>query len=165
MCSSDLRDLSLTQAARLPESNKLTDGRWATGQDEVTVETKLAESLGLELGDSLTFTGPGPAINATVVGLREVDWESFAPNFYFIFSPDTLKAQSRTWITSFFLPQVQQAELGGLVQKFPQISLLDVMPSSPRSKTSLAKLAAPLLWWVCCCYWPHCWCLWPRCWR
>ena len=120
------RDLSLTQAARLPESNKLTDGRWATGQDEVTVETKLAESLGLELGDSLTFTGPGPAINATVVGLREVDWESFAPNFYFIFSPDTLKAQSRTWITSFFLPQVQQAELGGLVQKFPQISLLDV---------------------------------------
>ena len=120
------RDLSLTQAARLPESNKLTDGRWATGPDEVTVETKLAESLGLELGDSLTFTGPGPAINATVVGLREVDWESFAPNFYFIFSPDTLKAQSRTWITSFFLPQVQQAELGGLVQKFPQISLLDV---------------------------------------
>ena len=120
------RDLSLTQAARLPESNKLTHGRWATGPDEVTVETKLAESLGLELGDSLTFTGPGPAINATVVGLREVDWESFAPNFYFIFSPDTLKAQSRTWITSFFLPQVQQAELGGLVQKFPQISLLDV---------------------------------------
>ncbi|EUC70539.1 ABC transporter permease [Alcanivorax sp. 97CO-5] len=120
------RDLSLTQAARLPESNKLTDGRWATGPDEVTVETKLAESLGLELGDSLTFTGPGPAINATLVGLREVDWESFAPNFYFIFSPDTLKAQSRTWITSFFLPQVQQAELGGLVQKFPQISLLDV---------------------------------------
>ena len=120
------RDLSLTQAARLPESNKLTDGRWATGQDEVTVETKLAESLGLELGDSLTFTGPGPAINATVVGLREVDWESFAPNFYFIFSPDTLKAQGRTWITSFFLPEKQQAELGGLVQEFPQISLLDV---------------------------------------
>ena len=120
------RDLSLTEAAHLPESNKLTHGRRATGPEEVTVETKLAESLGLELGDSLTFTGAGPAINATVVGLREVDWESFAPNFYFIFSPDTLKAQGRTWITSFFLPEKQQAELGGLVQEFPQISLLDV---------------------------------------
>ena len=90
------------------------------------MESKLADSLGLKLGDSLTFTGAGPAISATVVGLREVDWESFAPNFYFIFSPDTLKSQGRTWITSFFLPEDQQGELGELVQQFPQISLLDV---------------------------------------
>ena len=34
--------------------------------------------------------------------------------------------RSRTWITSFFLPENQQAELGELVQQFPQISLLDV---------------------------------------
>jgi len=120
------RDLSLTEADALPDSNVLTEGRWASGPQEVTVESKLADSLGLKLGDSLTFTGAGPAISATVVGLREVDWESFAPNFYFIFSPDTLKSQGRTWITSFFLPEDQQGELGELVQQFPQISLLDV---------------------------------------
>ena len=46
------RDLSLTEADALPDSNILTEGRWASGPQEVTVESKLADSLGLKLGDS-----------------------------------------------------------------------------------------------------------------
>jgi putative ABC transport system permease protein len=43
-----------------------------------------------------------------------------------MFSPGTLDAQSRTWITSFYLATEKSKELGSLVQEFPQISLLDV---------------------------------------
>jgi putative ABC transport system permease protein len=120
------RDLSLTEADALPDSNVLLEGRWIERPGEVTVESKLAESLGLKLGDQLTFTGAATPIEAEIVGLRDVDWESFAPNFYFMFSPGTLDAQSRTWITSFYLATEKSKELGSLVQEFPQISLLDV---------------------------------------
>lgn len=120
------RDLSLTEADTLPDSNVLLEGRWVEQPGEVTVESKLAGSLGLKTGDLLTFTGAAAPIEARVVGLREVDWESFAPNFYFMFSPGTLDAQSRTWITSFYLAPEKSADLASLVQQFPQISLLDV---------------------------------------
>ena len=120
------RDLSLTEADTLPDSNLMQEGRWADSPGEVTVESKLAESLGLKVGDRLTFTGAATPIKAEVVGLRDVDWESFAPNFYFMFAPGTLEAQSRTWITSFYLPPEKSNALGSLVQQFPQISLLDV---------------------------------------
>ncbi|MZR61805.1 FtsX-like permease family protein [Alcanivorax sp. DP30] len=120
------RDLSLTESNTLPDSNKITAGRMAEHPGEVTVESKLASSLGLEIGDQLTFTGSATPITATVTGLREVDWESFAPNFYFMFAQGTLAAQNRTWITSFFMPETKSAELSQLVAQFPQISLLDV---------------------------------------
>ncbi len=120
------RDLSLTESNQLPDSNLMKEGRLAAQPGEVTVESKLAGSLGLQLGDRLTFTGPAMPIVATVTGFREVDWESFAPNFYFMFAEGTLSAQNRTWITSFFLPENKSAELSTLVAHFPQISLLDV---------------------------------------
>ncbi|MCG8393807.1 MAG: hypothetical protein MI745_12055 [Pseudomonadales bacterium] len=120
------RDLSLTEADTLPDSNLMLEGRWSEQPGEVTVESKLAKALDLSLGDRLTFTGAATPIKAEVVGLREVDWESFAPNFYFIFSPGTLDAQSRTWMTSFYLPPEQSSKLGSLVARYPQISLLDV---------------------------------------
>ncbi|MCK0152525.1 ABC transporter permease [Alcanivorax sp. S6407] len=120
------RDLSLTESNTLPDSNLIKDGRMAQQPGEVTVESKLADSLGLSIGDKLTFTGSATPINATVTGLREVDWESFAPNFYFMFAEGTLEDQNRTWITSFFMPAEKSAELSQLVVQFPQISLLDV---------------------------------------
>ncbi len=120
------RDLSLTESNSLPDSNVMSEGHLAGQPGEVTVETKLAESLGLALGDELTFTGSATPITATVTGLREVDWESFAPNFYFMFAEGTLDSQNRTWITSFYMPVENSAELGELVALYPQISLLDV---------------------------------------
>ena len=120
------RDLSLTESDSLPDSNTLLEGRFARHAGEVTVESKLAESLGLKVGDALTFTGAAAPFDATITGFREVDWESFAPNFYFIFAPGTLEAQSRTWITSFYLPESEAGALAELVSRYPQISLLDV---------------------------------------
>ncbi|WP_194296690.1 ABC transporter permease [Alloalcanivorax profundimaris] len=121
------RDLSLTEAERLPESNRTLEGRWlGDGPGEVSVEADLADSLGLEVGDALTFTAQAGDLSATVVGVREVDWESFEPNFYFMFSPGTLDGQSRYWLTSFYLPEDRAGELPALIRQFPQITLLDV---------------------------------------
>ena len=120
------RDLALTEATRLPSSNRVIAGRWVEKQQEVSVEASLAQSLGIRPGDTLTFTGSRGTLAAKVVGLREVNWESFAPNFYFMFGPGSLAGQDRTWLTSFYLPQPQSEQLSALVKRIPQISLLDV---------------------------------------
>ncbi|GAA5118542.1 ABC transporter permease [Alloalcanivorax gelatiniphagus] len=121
------RDLSLTEAERLPDSNRTLEGRWVGDRPgQVSVESELAEALDLTVGDTLTFTAQAGDLQATVVGLREVDWESFEPNFYFMFSPGTLDGQSRYWLTSFYLDEDQAGELADLVRRFPQITLLDV---------------------------------------
>lgn len=120
------RDLSLTESDQLPDSNKVSAGRWLEAPGEVSVEAKLADSLGLKVGDRLTFTTQSREADATVVGLRQVDWESFEPNFYFMFSPDSLEGMDRAWLTSFYLPPERGSDLPALIQRFPQISLLDV---------------------------------------
>ncbi len=125
------RDLILTQAARLPNGNRVQDGQWHTEDGSpittgVSVEQELAQKLGLKLGDNLQFVSNRGAFHSTVTSVREVDWETFAPNFYFIFSPGSLANQDITWLTSFWLPPGDGARLAQLLRQLPHITLLDI---------------------------------------
>lgn len=130
------RDLALTESAQLPTSNQLVEGRWY-GQEkrtnnnehnelEVSVESELAEGLQLALGDRLTFVTSRGELSATVTSIRKVDWESFAPNFYFMFSENAFAQQDITWLTSFWLPAGDGQRLAELMQSLPHITLFDV---------------------------------------
>ena len=121
------RDLALTESAELPDSNRLLSGAWLrAAPGEVSVESELAEALQLQLGDTLQFITSQDPVNVTVTSIREVDWESFAPNFYFMFSPGTLDGQDVTWLTSFWLPAGHGSRLAELMSTMPHITLLDV---------------------------------------
>ena len=125
------RDLSLTWAAELPADNQLIAGAWWSGQaaDElpgVSVESELAESLKLQLGDRLTFSVGGLDRETRVTSLRKVDWNNFQPNFYMIFEPGTLQDLPTTYLTSFYLPPNQERQLVELSRAFPAVTLLQV---------------------------------------
>ncbi|MCK5873898.1 MAG: ABC transporter permease [Alcanivoracaceae bacterium] len=121
------RDLALTEESRLPESNLVRDGEWhGKRRGEVSVEAELADSLGLKTGDRLTFVTSRSELHATVTSIREVDWESFAPNFYFMFSPGAFVEQDATWLTSFWLPEGDGRRVAELMAALPHITLLDV---------------------------------------
>jgi putative ABC transport system permease protein len=121
------RDLALTEENRLPESNRVRDGQWhGKRRGEVSVEAELADSLGLKTGDRLTFVTSRSELHATVTSIREVDWESFAPNFYFMFSPGAFVEQDATWLTSFWLPEGDGRRVAELMAALPHITLLDV---------------------------------------
>ncbi|WP_369959377.1 ABC transporter permease [Pseudomonas benzenivorans] len=125
------RDLSLTWAAELPENNRLLRGDWwnrarASELPGVSVESKLAESLNLKIGDRLSFSVGGLTREARVSNLREVDWNNFQPNFYMIFEPGTLQDLPFTYLTSFYLPARQERELVELARTFPAVTLLQV---------------------------------------
>ncbi|GFM89911.1 ABC transporter permease [Pseudomonas cichorii] len=126
------RDLSLTWAANMPEGNRLTAGNWwapATAADAkpgVSVEAKLADSLGIKLGDNLSFIVGGLTREAVVTSLRDVNWDTFQPNFFMIFQPGTLTDLPTTYLTSFYLPPGQDKQIVELSRAYPAISILGV---------------------------------------
>lgn len=139
------RDLSLTWAEGLPKDNKTIAGRWdATKRGQVSIEQKLAKSLRVELGDKLTFTIGSQTMHATVSHIRSVRWDTMKPNFYMIFSADTLSAYARTYITSFYLPKDNKNYLNLLVKKFPGITVLEVDAMLEQFKLILTQLTAAI---------------------
>lgn len=85
----------------------------------------IAGRLKITLGDTLTFSGDTQAFSAKVTSLRQVDWESLKPNFYFIFPPGALDGQPQTWLTSFRYDGDGQM-LTQLNRQFPTLSLMDI---------------------------------------
>lgn len=142
------RELNLTWRSELPAGNKLVDGRWWADENgdgsavvPVSVEQKLAERLKLKIGDRLRFTMAEGEVDATVASLREVDWDSFQPNFYFIFPPHALEAFPASYLTSFHLPPEKRDVLTQLVKTFPTVILIDVATMMGEVKRLLDQVA------------------------
>ncbi|BFO08717.1 hypothetical protein GGER_12270 [Serratia rubidaea] len=119
------RELNLTWLAQRPEHNPLTAGQWPPQRGEVSMDAGIAERLKVKLGDTLTFSGDTQSFQAKVTSLRQVDWESLRPNFYFIFPPGALDGQPQTWLTSFRYGG-DGSVLTLLNRQFPTLSLLDI---------------------------------------
>ncbi|HGK4852494.1 putative ABC transporter permease subunit YbbP [Yersinia enterocolitica] len=119
------RELNLTWQQDLPAHNILTAGQWPPKADEVSIEQGIANRLGIKIGDKLTFSGDTQSFGATVSSVRQVDWESLRPNFYFIFPPGALDGQPQTWLTSFRYHGDGEV-LTQLNRQFPTLSLLDI---------------------------------------
>ncbi len=139
------RDLSLTWAQDLPSDNRLTAGEWWDGSSGelpgVSVEAELAESLQVKLGDTLSFTVGGLTRDASVTSLREVNWDSFQPNFYMIFEPQTLQDVPATYMTSFHLPEGRDRELVKLARDFPSATILQVEALLTQLRSILAQVS------------------------
>src|SRR5690554_1278768 len=131
------RALNLTWQAELAEGNRIVAGEWFDGLGEVdaeshantvpiSVEDGLAERLGLTLGDRVAFTIGSEEVVGEVTSLRNLDWDSFRPNFFVIFPPGVLERFGHSYITAFHLEADEGATLRQLVQRFPAVTLLNV---------------------------------------
>ena len=69
------------------------------------MEEGIAKTLGIRVGDALSYDVAGSQFTAKVTSLRKVEWDSFKPNFFVIASPQLLQGYPASWITSFHLPQ------------------------------------------------------------
>ncbi|HHS9634410.1 TPA: putative ABC transporter permease subunit YbbP [Raoultella ornithinolytica] len=119
------RELNLTWRSERPDHNPLVAGSWPPKAGEVSIEEGLAQRLAIKTGDSVTFTGDTQEFSATVTSVREVDWESLRPNFFFIFPPNALDEQPQSWLTSFRWDNGNTL-LTQLNREFPTVSLLDI---------------------------------------
>ncbi|MEI7571003.1 MAG: FtsX-like permease family protein [Alcaligenaceae bacterium] len=121
------REFNLSYAAQLPEPGQVVAGRDLISDTfEVSLETGLAKTLKLQLGDLLEFDVAGQVIKVTVTSLRRVDWDSMRANFFAIMTPASLKDAPQTYMTAFHLQPEQTEPLQKLVQKFPNLTVFDV---------------------------------------
>jgi len=124
------RELNLTWSQALPAGNSISEGQWwnnnNSNQLEVSIESDYAEQMGLTLGQSLTFNVAGTPRKAILSNLREVDWSSMQPNFFFVFSQPLVEANSASYMASVYIAPQDRSKLGPLLRQQPTISMLDV---------------------------------------
>ena len=121
------RELNLTQSNRYPQDNVIVQGKAELKQPgEVSVEANTAEELGIKIGDKLSFSLPEGILEAKVVNLRTVEWESFSPNFFFIFAPNSMDANAGSYLGSFYVPEADKGKLVSLIQQFSNTVFIDV---------------------------------------
>ena len=125
------REFNLSWTDTLPKGNKITQGEfWKEGAAGhaagMSLEEGIAQSLGIKLGDVLTFDIAGSQVVAKVTSLRGVDWDSFRVNFFALFPPGPLDALPATYVAAFKAPVGNNAWLPPLLRKSPNILAIDI---------------------------------------
>lgn len=121
------REFNLSFADQQPSHNRIVSGQWLDPRGhEVSLESGVASTLGLALGDKLSFDVAGNTVDVEVTSVRDLDWDSMAVNFYAILSPAALEQMPQSWITSFHLPATIDDPLPSLVNDFPNLTVFDV---------------------------------------
>ncbi|MEZ8631479.1 ABC transporter permease [Vibrio lentus] len=133
------REINFTWGDALPVYNEVLKGAW-TQEKGVSVESEVAEQLGLEIGDELTFTINSQSVVANVNSIRKVEWREMKPNFYFIFTPDVLSSIPSTWLVSFRLEEQHNQMLNDLSRNHPTVSLMDIRKMGSKIQELLKQI-------------------------
>lgn len=124
------REFNLSWVDSLPAYNTVIAGQWwgeaGRGQPLASIEQVMQEWFDFALGDRLEFTIAGETVELTIDSFREVEWDSFAVNFFLVTPPGVLDDAPATWLTSVHVDQADKPALIELVRQHPNITVLDI---------------------------------------
>src|SRR5207248_1468695 len=119
-----------TYANEIPSGSRLVEGQWwgtdYDGPPLVSFEKRIADGLGLKLGDSVIVNVLGRNITATIANMRTVDWESLGINFVMVFSPNTFRGAPHTHLATLTYPgggtpEQEAAVIRAVAESFPMV--------------------------------------------
>jgi putative ABC transport system permease protein len=128
-------DRGITYSKTPPEGSRLVQGGWwpedYRGKPLVSFDHKIAEGLGLKIGDEITVNVLGRNITATIANLREIEWRSLGINFVMVFSPNTFAGAPHTHLATVTFPNGSDAAtdakiLRSSAQAFPMVTSVRV---------------------------------------
>jgi putative ABC transport system permease protein len=122
------RESNLSTAADPAPDNRIVAGRWWPLGDEaeVSVEVDFARDLGIRLGDRLGFDIAGEELDVKVTSLREVQWDTFNPNFFMVFPPGLMEDFPLTYISSIYVDRSLRGDVLDLVRSYPSVTVIDI---------------------------------------
>jgi putative ABC transport system permease protein len=101
-------DRGITYAGEVPGGSRVVAGEWwgpnYQGPPLVSFEAKIADGLGLKIGDPIVVNVLGRNITATLANTRAVDWQSLGINFVLVYSPGSFRGAPHTHIATFTYP-------------------------------------------------------------
>ncbi len=128
-------DRGITYSADIPDGSRLVEGEWwprnYDGTPLVSFEKKIADGLGLKLGDSVTVNVLGRDITATIANMRTVDWQSLSINFVMVFSANSFRGAPHSRLATLTYPDggspaQEGAMIRAVAQTFPTVTTVRV---------------------------------------
>lgn len=141
----------LTYSETVPEGNTVTAGRWwprdYAGPPLVSVEDKLADALGLKLGDRITIGLLGVERTATIASFRRIDWDSLGFNYVLVFSPNAIADAPHNLAATIDVPKGQNSGglLRRLVRAFPSSSVIETGGLLREARGLLSQMSTAIL--------------------
>jgi putative ABC transport system permease protein len=134
------REFNLSNSAVQPPHNQIVAGEWRVEEPgAVSVEEGIANTLGLALGDTLTFDIGGVQADARITSLRKVDWSSMRANFFVMYPVSRLPDIPVTYMGSFRAPERQGFD-NQLLRAFPNITNVDMTSTINQVQAVLDKV-------------------------
>lgn len=142
-------DRGLTYTGRIPEGNRVTAGGWwdedHAGEQLVSLEAEMAETLGLAVGDTLTVSVLGMPLQARIANFREVDWRSLGFNFALVFSPGPIEDAPHSYMATVHVPEGGDRALSRAVgTAFPSASIIRIADVIAGAQDILGQLSAAI---------------------
>ncbi len=142
-------DRGISFGDEVPEGSKVVAGRWwAPGESEpqVSFDRKLAEGLGLKLGDKVTVNVLGRPITATLANFREVKWERLGINFVMQFSPVTFAGAPYSVLATLTFPEgagaaQELAFMRAVAQAYPGVTTVRVKEALDQANKMIGDLS------------------------
>lgn len=127
------REFALTYRENLDENESIISGDWWSGDPdeipEVSVEEGMADTLGVEPGDSISFNVSGRTLTARIENIRRIDFRNTRTAFVFVFRPGALDKAPQTFAASVLkhTPATERQRLQReILDRFPNVQIFDV---------------------------------------
>ena len=141
----------LTYGDEVPEGSVVVAGKWwprgYSGPPLVSVEDKLADALGLRIGDKITVSLLGVERTATIAATRRIEWENLGFNYALVFSPNALVDAPHNLAATIDLPQGRPVAglLSRLVRAFPSSSVIETGGLLKEARELLSQMSIAIL--------------------
>ncbi len=141
----------LTYADAVPEGSVITEGKWwprgYSGEPLVSVDEKLAEAVGLKIGDRIDIALLGVECSARVASFRRIDWDTMGFNYVLVFSPNTFVGAPHNLAATIDVPPgAPRGELlRRLVRAFPSSSAIETGTMLKEARALLTQMSTAIL--------------------
>ena len=138
-------DRGVTYAAVPPGNAEIVSGDWwppdYAGPPLMSIDVRIAEGLGIGLGDTVTLNVLGREITARIANTRRIDWSQLGLNFTMIFSPGLLEAAPQTFIATVKAPRESEEALArAVLDRFANVTAVRVREALDAVADALGKI-------------------------
>ena len=140
-------EIGFTYSGPTPEGTDLRQGDWwpvdYSGPPLVSLDIDIARGLGVDIGDTMTYSILGREITARIKNLRKSDWMNLGINFVTVFAPGALENAPQSLLaTAQVAPASEEAVFRAVTDRFPNISPIRVRAISERIASFFRQVGA-----------------------
>jgi len=138
----------LSYAIDQPNSSPVIEGAWwdktYRGPPLASLDKKLAQGMGLKVGDHIGLNIAGQLLDATIANLREVDYLTLQINFALILSPGAIEQFPATFLGTAHVdggPSAEVTIMRAVTKNFPNVSTIDIRDQLSTFKKLVDQIA------------------------